>query len=427
MLGFRETMSLKPELRQNFLKNHWVKYPTAATLNRGRLMEFNTEALTLETLNIKAKFKIIKPLSLMPGFLASDCLKIGDIVEVELESNSVDNIKGIKLLVPALGETPFSKSGFKVEQSQIWNKYLTHIREFFVKRKFIELRTPTLVPSPGLEPFLDPFKTKLTVGRTTRTLYLPTSPEFHLKKSLTLGFEKVFEFKECFRNGELSATHSPEFLMLEWYRAYEKIDCIVEDVRQLFEEIQKTFKPEAPPEKVMIFKMEDLWKDILDFDLKSNSDIKDLASLARDLKVGEDEKDFDDLFNHIFLEKIEPALKKLNAPVIVWHYPPTQAALARLTHDGWADRFEIYWRGFEIANAFHELNNYEEQKLRFKKDQKKKKELGKEVVPLDEEFVSALKWGMPPSAGIALGVERLFMALFDLKEIGQCRLFNLRA
>jgi elongation factor P--(R)-beta-lysine ligase len=420
MLGFQPIMNFKPELRQEFLENHWERYPVATTQNYGRITALAAETLTLETLNEKTTYKISKEVSLAPGFSIHDCLATGDIVEVDPEG------KTVKLLVPSFGDRPFLNKNFGVDRSQTWNKYVAHIRDFFLKKKFIELRTPTLVPSPGLEPFLDPFKTKLNLGRVTQDLYLPTSPEFHLKKALTLGFERVFEFKECFRNGELSDTHQPEFLMLEWYRAYEKTESIIEDVTRLFEEIQKTFRPESPLEKVMVFKMEDLWKDVLNFTLKSNSTIQDLAPLARDLKIGGDEKDFDDLFNLIFLEKIEPALKKLKAPVIIWHYPPSQAALARLTPDGWADRFEVYWRGFEIANAFHELNNFEEQKLRFKNDQEKKKALGKEIVPIDEEFVSALKWGMPPSAGIALGVERLFMGLFDLKDLSQCRLFSLK-
>ena len=379
MLGFQTIMNFKPELRREFLENHWEKYPVTITETYGRILGLDGENLTLETLNKKTTYKISKQLSLGTGFLVHDCLTAGDIVEVDLVEKSLEKVKSIKLLVPTFGDRPFSNKNFGVERSQIWNKYINHIRDFFLKKEFIELRTPTLVPSPGLEPFLDPFKTKLNLGRLTQDLYLPTSPEFHLKKALTLGFERVFEFKECFRNGELSGTHQPEFLMLEWYRAYQATESIIEDVIWLFEEIQKSFRPESPLEKVMVFKMEDLWKDVLNFTLKSSATIDDLTPLARDLKIGGDEKDFDDLFNLIFLEKIEPALKKLKAPVIIWHYPPSQAALARLTPDGWADRFEVYWRGLEIANAFHELNNFEEQELRFKKDQEKKKAWAKKL------------------------------------------------
>ena len=123
------------------------------------------------------------------------------------------------------------------------------------------------------------------------------------------------------------------------------------------------------------------------------------------------------------MAKIEPQLAKYDAPIVLWHFPPSQAALARLTKDGWADRFELYWRGLEIANAFHELNDVDEQIKRFKADQKKKAELRKPVVPIDEEFIAALEWGMPPAAGIALGMERLFMALMGISDIKDVRPF----
>jgi len=382
---------------------------------RGRICVLDSEILILKTQNKEFKLDINSLNELAPDFSVVECLRVGDLVEV---------LNGqITLLVPSHREEPFS-SEFDRERAILWNNYLQTLRDFFKERDFIELRTPSLVVSPGLEPFLDPFKTQWNLNQKCRDLYLPTSPEFHLKKALTRGFERIFEFKECFRNGELSSTHSPEFLMLEWYRAYEKTESVIEDVSHLLGSLQRKFLPDQPPKEVAVLKMEDLWKDILNFKLTPETKLGELKELGASLDVGKDEKDFDDLFNLIFLEKLEPAIEKLKTPVIIWHYPPSQSALSRLTQEGWADRFEVYWQGLELANAFNELNDYAEQRNRFEIDQQKKKKLGKEVVPVDEELMEALKFGMPPSTGIALGVERLFMALFNLKELSQCRLFS---
>ncbi len=125
----------------------------------------------------------------------------------------------------------------------------------------------------------------------------------------------------------------------------------------------------------------------------------------------------------IFMEKIESQLPQ-DELIFVEKYPPYQAALARLTEDGWGDRFEVYWKGLELANAFHELNDPSIQRRRSEEDLQKKKDLHKEAVSLDEEFFQCLEAGMPPSGGIALGVERLFMALFDIKTIKDLRVFS---
>ena len=125
------------------------------------------------------------------------------------------------------------------------------------------------------------------------------------------------------------------------------------------------------------------------------------------------------------MERIESQLPPDDL-VFVEKYPPYQAALARLTEDGWGDRFEVYWRGLELANAFHELNDPIIQRLRANNDLKKKKELGKDLVDLDEEFFQCLEAGMPPSGGIALGVERLYMAFKNISQLSDVRIFPLK-
>lgn len=318
-----------------------------------------------------------------------------------------------------------------------WNLFVRLLREFFTAKNFIEIRTPTLVTSPGLEPFLDPFETEFQFGNTVKPLYLPTSPEFHLKKALCYGYKNIFELKECFRNGEVSPLHQPEFLMLEWYRTGKGRTALWRDINDLFLFLDKAFLPSKKKSKkprtktLQIIKMEKFWKDCLNFDLTPRTSLQDLKLLCRKQKElkgeinfdFESESDFDDLFNLIWIEWLEPKLKAHTDPVIIWHYPPSQAALSKLTPEGWADRFELYWQGYELANAFTELNDPVEQRKRFLADQRKKVSLGKKIVPIDDELIALMEKGMPASVGIALGVERLFMVYEQLESINELRLF----
>src|SRR5262249_9364254 len=149
----------------------------------------------------------------------------------------------------------------------------------------------------------------------------------------------------------------------------------------LFVGLQKLFRPSEKAILPQVITMENLWTQSLGFSLKPSTTAEELVALAKNLGINTAETNFDDLFHLIFLEKIEPFLKQKEAPTIVFYYPPSQAALARINAEGWADRLEVYWKGLELANAFNELNDPQEQRLRFKEDQEKKKLLGKELVP----------------------------------------------
>lgn len=364
-------------------------------------------------------------------------LKAGDLVCLRIKSLSGEGrrqVDGLSLLVPSRGE--FGRSlKFTSEASVLWTEFTQVLRKFFVDRGFIEGRTPTLVPSPGSEPYLDFFETTWEYGRLRRRFFLPTSPEFHLKKLLVLGWTKVFEIRSCFRNGEISSHHQPEFLMLEWYRAYSNLDAIADDVVDLLRELESHFLAKDSKNsqlkhkqknfsKVQRVSMAELFQREFDgFVLRPDTTIEELVSLARKYDVGgANDESWDDLFMRLFVDKIEFKLGT-EGPLIVHGYPPSQAALARIREDGFADRFEFYWRGLEIANAFHELNDPNENERRFLADLEQKKNLGKAVVPIDHEFISAMSYGMPPSGGIALGVDRLFMALFEFQDIEETRPF----
>lgn len=343
----------------------------------------------------------------------SEFLSEGDIVAL----TSADEIV---LLAPQIGSPP--NRNFQKELLQEWSQYLQSLRDFFVKKDFLEVKTPSLVRCPGTEPSLDVFSTLLEHGSRRERLYLPTSPELHLKKALSLGAERIFEMAPCFRNGEITERHQPEFLMLEWYRAYHDLKAIKQDVIDLVEHTAQRLHV-SPPQKVSSYSVAELFKRYCDFDFKPQTSAAELRALAENLSVDvESAQSIDDYFFLIFMEKIESQLPG-DELVFVEKYPPYQAALARLTEDGWGDRFEAYWQGLELANAFHELNDPHIQRVRAQEDLLKKKESHKEPVPLDEEFFRCLEAGMPPSGGIALGVERLFMALKGLNNIQRISLF----
>ena len=305
-----------------------------------------------------------------------------------------------------------------------WMDFLNHVRTFFRGKNLLEVQTPTLVNCPGTEPFLDLFSTELVMGSRRQKFYLPTSPELSLKKLLAQGYSEIFEIKNCFRNGEISERHQPEFYMLEWYRTFCDLSQIQQDISHLFEYLAEVLPNSRYYKKTFQFhkkSMSQLFADHLQFELTPTTSIEELKVLAAKLGLhAQDYNLWDDVFYLIFIEKIEPFLDSTE-PLFVEKYPPSQAALARLTDDGWGDRFELYWQGLELANAFHELNDPVLQEQRFNEDLEKKKQTGREVPPLDTDFIKALYQGMPPAAGIALGLERLFMVFYGIADIGEIR------
>lgn len=392
--------------RKQFLENEWSQYPEMPENSdmAGRIQ-------TVSSQRIEIKNKGSWPLSPQCQF-PHQVLIADDIVALEIRDGEVFNLV---LLAPCL-DTPLQLSSSLQIQAQ-WIDFLSKVRQFFIGKTFQEVQTPTLVSCPGTEPFLDFFSTALYRGKHSQKYFLPTSPELHLKKMLSAGYERIFEIKPCFRNGEVSDRHQPEFWMLEWYRAYCGLNQILQDTLHLIEFLGGSV------EKYQRKSMAELFQEKLNFTLTPGTSIEELKRLGKklDLKV-QDFQVWDDVFYFIFVEKIEPFLDSEN-PLVVEKYPPSQAALARLTKDGWGERFELYWKGFEICNAFHELNNPDVQALRFHADIELKKSLGKEVPPIDEDFIKALLSGMPPSGGIALGLERLFMALHGIRKISDLKVF----
>lgn len=317
------------------------------------------------------------------------------------------------------------------------------VREFFISQGFVEMGTPLVVRAAGQEPYLDPFGVNfLGPKREKIPAYLITSPEYAHKKLLAAGFKKTFEITRSFRGAESwHGTHNPEFTMIEWYRAVANYKKIMDDVEQMVYGVARGMMPDArntkqikilyrersidltPPWERL--SMQEAWE--RNARIEKGADICDrkiLLKLCRErgYRVKNTES-YDDAFFKIFLTEVEPCLGK-GKPTILYDYPASMAALARRKKNcpRWAERFEVYAEGLELGNAFSELNDAKEQRARFLAEQQLRRKLGKPLIPLDEDFLNALSH-MPPSAGIAFGIDRLVMLLTDAKSIDEVMAF----
>ena len=318
----------------------------------------------------------------------------------------------------------------------IRNQVETGIRQFFLSRGFLETRTPLLVPCPGMETHIRPFRVISTLNPLDpkEEVFLPTSPEFAMKRLLVGGLEKIFQMSTAFRDEPRSITHRPEFTMLEWYRAHTGYEDIMKDTEELFEylALQIQGKPSFvfQGQEISVktpwprFQVRDLFQDIVGVDLVRHSERDSLAGECQRLGIKPNpDENWDDLYFKIWLNLIEPKLPA-NQACLITRYPSSQAALSVVDTDPdgslWAKRFEAYAGGIELGNAFEELTDPVEQRQRFIDDMElREKVYGPSFPknPLDEGFLEALEEGMPPSGGIAVGVDRLVMLFADEPDI----------
>lgn len=297
------------------------------------------------------------------------------------------------------------------------------IRTFFEKRGYWEVETPALQVMPCADMHIHGFRTDYFGPdlKKRRDLYLHTSPEFEMKKLLVAGAEKVYQLCKVYRNGESTKLHSPEFTMLEWYRVGVDFTDIMNETQALIQSLGKVNARGCdltkPFERLSVSEAFDSYAGI---DL--NAVLEDAAGFAAQAKksgVRVLESDgWDDIFHAVMADKIEPYLGKA-APVFLYDYPASMACLSkRKAQDPrYAERFELYIAGIEIANAFTELTDAAEQRKRFTEEMAAKQERYGFSYPLDEDFLAALEYGMPECAGIALGVDRLCMLLSGAETI----------
>ena len=292
---------------------------------------------------------------------------------------------------------------------------LRRMRDWFHGQGFVEVETPALQVSAGMEVHVATFAAKLSEpGGRSRALRLHTSPEIAMKKLLVAGEPRLFQFARVFRNGECSATHHPEFTLLEWYRAGAGWRDLIPDCEALMAlagpELRwngRRVATAAPFERLSVAAA---FRDRLGLDVLA-ADRAGLAAACREegLEPGGADS-WEDLFFRLFLNRIEPHLG-LERPTVLHGWPARMAALSRIDADDprTAERFEIYVGGLELANAFGELTDAAEQRRRFEAASRERRALYGDDLPIDEDFLSALEHGMPASAGIALGFDRLAM------------------
>jgi elongation factor P--(R)-beta-lysine ligase len=309
------------------------------------------------------------------------------------------------------------------------------IRGWFAAQGFTEVETPALQISPGNETHLHAFASELIgPGGERHPLYLRTSPEFACKKLLAAGETRIFEFARAFRNRERGALHHPEFTMLEWYRANEPCEKLMEDCAAIlsvaarasgakqFSFRGRAIDPLAEPERVTV--AEALTRhtgiDLLATIDKGQGNRPALAAQA--VKAGmtiADDDTWGDIFSRVLAERVESHLGNGRA-TLLYEYPLPLAALARakVGSDKVAERFELYACGMELANAFGELTDATQQRARFEAAMAEKQRIHRERYPIDEDFLAALAQ-MPQASGIALGFDRLVMLATGAQRIEQ--------
>lgn len=273
------------------------------------------------------------------------------------------------------------------------------IRSFLSDRGYLEVETPHLIPAPAPELHIE----AISAGR----LFLHTSPELCMKRLLAAGYPRLFQVCRCFREAERGAAHLPEFTMLEWYRAGSDYAFLMEECEELILSICRGLgRDRSLGYQGNRIDLERPWDRIT---------VKEAFERFASLSV--EEAVDSGRFDEVMVEKIEPHLG-LRKPVFLFDYPTPLAALARARQDApsFAERFELYIAGLELANAFSELTDPQEQEKRFRKEMDARMRLGRKAYPMPQRFLEALST-MPDSAGIALGVDRLIMLLADVTDI----------
>ena len=297
---------------------------------------------------------------------------------------------------------------------------LATIRAFFAERGVLEVDTPSLARAGVTDLHLHGLTTQVQVPEGPVTYHLQTSPEYAMKRLLAAGAGPIYQIAKAFRDDETGRMHNPEFTMLEWYRPGFDHHALMDEMDGLLAATLGTATAERRT-------YTDLFDEHLDID-PHQTDAATLRSRTAQAgidAVGLDDADRDTWLHLLFSHVIEPHLGRANdgrkRPTFVLDYPASQAALARVrTGDPpVAERFEVYIQGVELANGFHELSDAAEQRRRFDADLESRAEAGLPTVCVDERLLAALDAGLPPCAGVALGVDRLLMIATDARSIDE--------
>jgi lysyl-tRNA synthetase class 2 len=307
-------------------------------------------------------------------------------------------------------------SAISIEHLRLRAAVLRTVRDFFVGRDYLEVETPALVPSPGLDVHLDAFEVRTHEGKLAG--YLSTSPEYQMKRLLCGGLERIFQLAHSFRSGERGHRHNPEFTMLEWYRVGASYGELMAETEALVRAVATAHRGGR------------LWV-TRDLDVTTPfARLTVVEAFERFAGVGRGEvlslaAHDEERYFRLLIERVEPGLAALGRPVFLHDYPATQASLARRKADDpeCCERFELYVGDVELCNGFGELCDPTEQRARFLEDQRARRAQSKPIYPLDERFLDDLERGMPACSGNALGLDRLVALVAGTESIGDVLAF----
>lgn len=308
-----------------------------------------------------------------------------------------------------------------VEQLRKRAQLLKLIRDFFHARDVIEVETPLLCHTSVTDPFIEsiPALFQIHPQAAETRYYLQTSPEYAMKRLLAAGSGAIFQITKAFRQGEIGQQHNPEFTMLEWYRPGFNHHDLMNEMDELLQLILQ--KPAAERRTYA-----ELFESLLQID-PHHATSAELAACAKQhaISIASEITDRDTWLDILMTHCIEPTLGK-DRPCFIYDFPASLAALARIQagNPPVAARFEVYYQGIELANGFHELQDVNEQRLRFEKNLSQRKQLGLMELPLDELFLAGLQHGLPDCAGVALGIDRLIMLATDSSHIADVLSFD---
>lgn len=321
-----------------------------------------------------------------------------------------------------------------IRRVQIRSAAFSEIRKYFAAEDFCEVDAPLAIKANCVESNIDPIKVAFLLPQQTN-LYLHTSPEVAAKRLLSHGLTKIYQLSHVFRDGEIGPKHLPEFSLLEWYRVSGDLRSLITDCENMFRMIWSRlaqadllpihiYRPmnfEAP---FAVKTMEELWLQWAQIDLRTELEALALGGkddLRRTLLNKGDHispsATFDDCFHHTMAKYIEPNIGK-DVPCVVTKWPSRMAALAKCCENDllFAERFEIYAGGHELANAFFELTDADEQRKRFNNDNLERAMNGKDQLPVPEAMLGGL-CRIPPTSGIAVGIDRLLMVMIGTDQI----------
>ena len=314
-------------------------------------------------------------------------------------------------------ERDFSPTA-NIESLKRRSKLLRRLRDFFDERGFLEVETPLLSADTVVDRYIQPIKVDRSAVTGAeidqgRAIFLQTSPEFAMKRLVVGGAKSIYQICKAFRQGESGRSHNPEFTMLEWYRVGDDMQAAMGLLSDL---VESTL--ELPAAQKMSYRNAFLTFAKVDISTANLAQLSQLSGLGLD-------EERDEHLNLILVNQVEPNLGH-DAPVLLYDFPASQAALAKTRfEDGveYAERFEIYVRGVELANGYHELLDADELLARNEKVNQQRVGDGRDPLPADSRLLDAMREGMPACAGVALGVDRLFMLSQNLDSIGDAIAF----